>query len=233
VNTLLQKYPSEIEKILAKYPADQKRAAVMPLLYLAQRESGYVNKQALAEVGEILDISATDVGSIVGFYTLYHDHPAGKHRIQVCNDLPCALRGADQFLENLCENLGVQVGGTTEDGTVTIEAVMCLAGCDKAPMFQVQDEQGIRYFENQTVETAMQLVEHWRSGGATPEPSPQGVKAAAQAAEPQAAVAETAPEEAVEADTPVPAEANEAAPEQPASEEAAAGEDTDSKEAEA
>jgi NADH-quinone oxidoreductase subunit E len=231
VNTLLQKYPSEIEKILTKYPADQKRAAVMPLLYLAQRESGYVNKQALAEVGEILDISATDVGSIVGFYTLYHDHPAGKHRIQVCNDLPCALRGADQFLESLCENLGVQVGGTTEDGTVTIEAVMCLAGCDKAPMFQVQDEQGIRYFENQTVETAMQLVEYWRSGGATPEPSPQGVKAAEQAAGPQAAAA--APEETVEVDTPVQAEANEAAPAPPESQEAAAGEDTDSKEAEA
>lgn len=243
MNTLLQKYPSEIEQILAKYPADQKRAAVMPLLYLAQRESGYVNKQALFEVGEILDISATDVGSIVGFYTLYHDHPAGQHRIQVCNDLPCALRGADQFLESLCENLGVQVGGTTEDGLVTVEAVMCLAGCDRAPMFQVQDQAGIRYFENQTVETTMQLVEHWRSGGTSPEPSPLGVKAglpavAAQAEaalEPQAEMTgEKAPEPA-DAETTLPASAGpgETAIPPAVSQEAAADEDENSKEAEA
>jgi NADH-quinone oxidoreductase subunit E len=190
VNSLLAKYPDEIQGILAKYPADQKRAAVMPMLYLAQREHGYVNRTDLQEIGEILDISSTDVGSIVGFYTLYHDHPEGQHRIQVCNDLPCALRGADQFLENLCENLGIQVGGTTADGLVTVEGVMCLAACDKAPMYQVQDSAGIRYFENQTVETTLQLVEHWRSDGATPAPSPVGKQsqpvAAQPAVEPQA-----------------------------------------------
>ena len=177
MNSLLAKYPEEIQTILGKYPQDQKRAAVMPLLYLAQRESGYVNKQALQEIGEILEMSSTDVGSLVGFYTLYYDTPAGKHRIQVCNDLPCALRGADEFLDKLCENLGIQVGDTTPDGMVTIEAVMCLAACDRAPMFQVQDSQGIRYFENQTVELAAQLVEHWRTDGATPEPSPLGTQA--------------------------------------------------------
>jgi NADH-quinone oxidoreductase subunit E len=177
VNLLYEKYAAEIKHILAKYPADQKRSAVMPLLYLAQQEQGYIQKQDLQMIAEILDISATDVGSIVGFYTLYHDHPGGKHRLQVCNDLPCALRGADEFLEKLCENLGVQVGETTPDGLVTIEAVMCLAGCDRAPLFQVQDAEGIRYYENQTVETALQLVEHWRSDGATPAPSPLGLRA--------------------------------------------------------
>jgi NADH-quinone oxidoreductase subunit E len=162
VNQLIEKYPEEVKSILAKYPADFKRSAVMPLLYLAQRDSGYVNKQALQDIGEILEISPTDVASIVGFYSLYYDAPAGKYRIQVCNDLPCALRGADEFLAKLCENLGIKVGETTADGLVTVEAVMCLAGCDRAPMFQVQDGDGLAYHENQSVESAMALVESWR-----------------------------------------------------------------------
>jgi NADH-quinone oxidoreductase subunit E len=159
---LAEKYAAEIESILAKYPPDQKRSAVMPLLYLAQREDGYVTKGDMAEIGEILGITSTDVASIVGFYTLYYDQPGGDVRIQVCNDLPCALRGADEFLEALCENLGVKVGGTTEDGSVTVEAVMCLAACDKAPMFQVQSKDGIVYYEDQTVSSAMEVVEALR-----------------------------------------------------------------------
>ena len=159
---LAEKYAAEIENILAKYPPDQKRSAVMPLLYIAQREDGYVTKGDMAEIGELLGITSTDVASIVGFYTLYYDHPGGDVRIQVCNDLPCALRGADEFLEALCENLGVKVGGTTEDGSVTIEAVMCLAGCDKAPMFQVQSGEGIAYHEDQTVSSALEVIEALR-----------------------------------------------------------------------
>jgi NADH-quinone oxidoreductase subunit E len=155
---LAEKYTAEIETILAKYPPDQKRSAVMPLLYLAQREAGYVTTQALEEVAEILEISPTDVASIIGFYTLYHDQPGGKYRLQVCTDLPCALRGADRFLEQLCENLGIRVGETTADGVVTIEAVMCLAACDKAPMFQVQSGEGLAYYEDQTVESALKFV---------------------------------------------------------------------------
>lgn len=162
MNTLQEKYAGEIQAILAKYPPDQKRAAVMPLLYLAQRAGGYVTKQAMAEIGEILGISATDVASIVGFYTLYYDEQGGKYRIQVCTDLPCALRGAEEFLDKLRENLGIQVGETTPDGLVTVEHVMCLAGCDKAPMFQVQSGEGLAYHENQTVDSAMELVKSWR-----------------------------------------------------------------------
>jgi NADH-quinone oxidoreductase subunit E len=162
VNNLQQKYASEIEAILAKYPPDQKRAAVMPLLYLAQREPGYITKQAMAEIAEILEISSTDVASIVGFYTLYYDEPAGKYRIQVCTDLPCALRGAEEFLEKLCDNLGIKVGETTSDGLVSVEAVTCLAGCHHAPMFQVQTGEGLAYHEDQTVESAMKLIDSWR-----------------------------------------------------------------------
>jgi len=122
---LTEKYSEEIESILKKYPPDQKRAAVLPLLYLAQREGG-------------------------------------KYRIQVCTDLPCALRGAEECLEKLCENLGIRVGETTPDGLVTIEKVMCLAGCDKAPLFQVQTSEGIEYHENQSVEKAMDLIDKWK-----------------------------------------------------------------------
>lgn len=162
MNPLRERYGQEIDEILAKYPQEQKRSAVMPLLYVAQREHGYVTREHLGQIGEILSIAPTEVASIVGFYTLYHDTPGGKYRLQVCNDLPCALRGADKFLDGVCDHLGVKPGETTEDGVVTVEAVMCLAACDKAPMFQVQSREGISYHENQTVESTIALVDGWR-----------------------------------------------------------------------
>ena len=142
------------------------RAAVMQLLYIAQRELGYVTKQSLIDIASILEITPTEVASILGFYTLYHGEPWGKYRIQVCNDLPCALRGADEFLAKLCENLGIQVGETTPDGLVTLEAVTCLAGCNRAPMFQVQTGDGLSYHENQTVDSTLALVQEWRAAEA-------------------------------------------------------------------
>jgi NADH-quinone oxidoreductase subunit E len=160
---LTEKYPAEVRSLLAKYPAEQKRSAVMPLLYLAQREEGYITKGAMNEIAAIVGITATEVATVAGFYTLFHEQPGGKYYVQVCNDLPCALRGADEFLEKLCENLGIKVGETTPDGKITIEAVMCLAGCDKAPMFQVQSSEGLAYHENQTLESALALIRSWGS----------------------------------------------------------------------
>ncbi|OIN96493.1 MAG: hypothetical protein AUJ21_01740 [Anaerolineae bacterium CG1_02_58_13] len=160
--SLSETYPKEIKQILAKYPPEYKRSAVMPLLYLAQREGGYVTKAAMQDIAALLDITETEVASIVGFYTLYHDEKAGKYRMQVCTDLPCALRGADKFLESLCGNLGIKVGETSADGLVTIEAVMCLAACDKAPMFQLQGPDGIEYHENMTVDRTLELVDALR-----------------------------------------------------------------------
>jgi NADH-quinone oxidoreductase subunit E len=163
--SLVKKYPKEIKQIMAKYPPEHKRSAVMPLLYLAQREEGYVNKDALKDIAGMLDMTETEVASIIGFYTLYHDEKAGKYRMQVCTDLPCALRGADQFLESLCGNLGIKVGETTPNGLVTIEGVMCLAACDKAPMFQVQGPDGIEYHENMTVDKTMELIGALKNAG--------------------------------------------------------------------
>ena len=156
---LAEKYKDHIAATLAKYPADQKRSAVMPLLYLAQSEYGYVTKDAMDEVAEIIGVDPTQVASIVGFYSLYYDHQGGRHRIQICTDLPCALKGADKFADDLCRSFGVKLGETTPDGQFTIEGVMCLAACDQAPMFQVQNKDGLFFHENQTVESAKKIME--------------------------------------------------------------------------
>jgi NADH-quinone oxidoreductase subunit E len=163
--SLAKKFPREVNRILAKYPPEYKRSAVMPLLYLAQREAGYITKDAMQDIADILDISLTDVGVLVGFYTLYHDKKEGKYRMQVCTDLPCALRGADEFMESLCANLGIQVGETTPEGFITLEAVTCLAACDKAPMFQIQSRDGLEYHENMTVDKTMELVDTLKKSG--------------------------------------------------------------------
>jgi NADH-quinone oxidoreductase subunit E len=159
---LAEKYQDRIETLLARYPGGYRRAAVMPLLYLAQHEYGFLSREAVDEVAGILGLDPTEVGKLIRFYTLFHDEPGGKVRVQICTDLPCALRGAEHFAEQVCENLGVKLGQATEDGMLVVETVMCLAGCDRAPMFQVQDSEGIHYHENQTVDSAMQVIEELR-----------------------------------------------------------------------
>jgi len=162
VNEILQKYPEEVQQILAKYPPAYRKSAVMPLLYLTQRKSNYITRQAIADVADLTGLSLTDVDSVVGFYTLYHEEPGGLFRLQVCTDMPCALKGADAFLKSLCANVGIKVGETTPDGLFTIEEVTCLAGCHRAPMMQVQSELGIEYHENLTVESTVALMDQLR-----------------------------------------------------------------------
>ena len=168
---LADKYPDQIASILAHYPPDQARSAVMPLLYLAQSEYGYVTPGAIVEVGALIDLSPTEVASIVGFYTLFSDASFGKRRMQICTDLPCALRGAEAFASAVCQKLGVKLGQITPDGEWSVETVMCLAACNHAPMFQVQDANGIHYHESPSIDlplTADQAVmildEYKRSG---------------------------------------------------------------------
>ena len=157
--SLAEKYPKEVDQILSRYPVEFKRSAVMPLLYLAQRDEGYITKGAMQDIADLLEMGVTDVAALVGFYTLFHDKKEGKYRMQVCTDLPCALRGADEFTNALCANLGIKAGETTPDGLITIEAVTCLAACDRAPMFQLQTAEGLEYHENMTVDRTMELVE--------------------------------------------------------------------------
>ena len=156
--SLENKYPNEVKQILSKYPPENKRSAVMPLLYLAQREEGYLTRASMQDVARIVGITETDVAALVGYYTLYHDKKEGRYRLQVCTDLPCALRGAEEFMGSLCGKLGIQAGETTADGFLTLEAVTCLAACDKAPMFQTQGPDGIKYHENMNVDRTMELI---------------------------------------------------------------------------
>ncbi|HEX3049287.1 MAG TPA: NAD(P)H-dependent oxidoreductase subunit E [Aggregatilineaceae bacterium] len=154
---LAEKYPERIQKIFAKY--EDKRSGIMDLLYLAQEEYGWLNQDALKEVAELCDVDPTQAHSIAGFYTMFREEPKGKYWLQVCTDLPCALRGADEFYRQLCDYLNVDDGGTTEDGMFTVEQVMCLAACDKAPMLQCN----FHYHEKLDMEQMKALIAQWRA----------------------------------------------------------------------
>jgi NADH-quinone oxidoreductase subunit E len=155
---LAEKYKDRIEQTLRKYP--DKRSAVMPVLHLAQEEYGYITPQAVAEVAAICGMTPTQVRSIAGFYTMFFEKPKGKYHIQVCTDLPCALRGAEQFYEELKAYVGIEEGQVTEDGLFSIERVMCLAACDKAPVMQIN----FSYCEGLDIEKAKALIEDLRAG---------------------------------------------------------------------
>ncbi|MCA9907691.1 MAG: NAD(P)H-dependent oxidoreductase subunit E [Anaerolineae bacterium] len=154
---IAEKYADRIEKHLSKYP--DKRSAVMPLLYIVQEEYGWVSPEGIREVADICEMDATQVKSIAGFYTMYSEKPKGKFWLQVCTDMPCALRGADEFHKELKEYLNVKEGGTTEDGMFTVEHVMCLAACDKAPMLQCN----FHFHENLDMEKMKVLIDEWRN----------------------------------------------------------------------
>lgn len=156
------KYQARISRHLAKY--ETKRSAVMPLLYIAQEEYGWVNQDGIDEVAQILNLDPTQVKSIAGFYTMYSEKPKGEYWLHVCTDLPCALKGADEFYAWLKEELGVEDGGTSEDGLFTVEHVMCLAACDQAPMLQCN----FRYVENLDQDKMRDLLAKWRGEAVQP-----------------------------------------------------------------
>lgn len=150
-----EKEQQELEAILKKYPADQKLSAVLSALYLAQREKNWLDDDDIRAVAEALDISVTHVHSIIGFYTLFRKQPTGKYMVQVCTDLPCALRGAEDFYHRLCERMGLgPEGGTTDDGLFTVEEVVCIAACDKAPCLQIN----LEYYENLTDQEIDEII---------------------------------------------------------------------------
>ncbi len=154
---LKEKHADVIEGLLARYPT--KKSAILALMHLAQEEYGYMSEEAMEEVAEILGVDPTHVLSLAGFYSLYYEEPVGTFVLEICNDLACALRGADDFVEMACEKLGIPVDGTTEDGLFTIKTVMCLAACDKAPMLQCN----LKYEENLDEEAFDELIERLRA----------------------------------------------------------------------
>jgi len=143
----------QFEATVARYP--KKEAAMLPVLYLAQREFGYLGSEAIEYVAKLMDQAPARVQGVVSFYTMYNMKPIGRHHIQVCRTLPCALRGAEEVTEFLKKKLGIECGQTTPDGRFTLSEVECLASCGTAPMMQVNDD----YHENLTEEKINQILD--------------------------------------------------------------------------
>ncbi len=162
---IAEKYAKEIEGIIARYPS--KKSAVLPLMHLAQREYGYTSESAMKEVASILDLDPTQVLSLAGFYTMFYAEPTGEYVLEICNDLACALRGADEFVDMACKKLDIAPEETTEDGLFTIKTVMCLGACNRAPMLQCN----MSFEENLNEEKFDALIGRLRDESASGKPS--------------------------------------------------------------
>ena len=162
MSNLKEKYSQEIKTILAKYPPERMRSALLPLLILAQKDTGFISDTTVDEIAELTGLSRTDVISVASFYTLFHLEEGGKYRIQICTDLPCVLRGSMDYLKQICDYLAIEPGETTSDGLFTVEEVKCLAACHRSPVFQLQGNGELQYHENQSLASTRQIIEQIR-----------------------------------------------------------------------
>ena len=168
-------YQKEIDEILSRYPV--KRSALIPLLYLAQRNQGYVPEAAMKEIAQILGLTPPQVYETITFYTLFNLKPVGKFHIQVCKSLMCALVGSDTVIEWIKAKLGIGPGESTADGLFSLCLVECLAACGTGPMMQINDD----YYERLTEEKLDRILSDLRLTGTCalksgpfmwPEPAP-------------------------------------------------------------
>ena len=127
--TLSEKYRDEIADILSRYPV--RRSALLPLLYLAQREQGYVTEAAMKEIAQILKLTPPQVYETITFYTMLNLKPVGRFHLQVCKSLMCALVGSDTLVGWIHSKLGIKPGETTQDKLFTLSVVECLGACGK------------------------------------------------------------------------------------------------------
>ncbi|MBI3971177.1 MAG: NAD(P)H-dependent oxidoreductase subunit E [Chloroflexi bacterium] len=119
-----------------------KRAALMPALWMAQQEHGWLSRETVEEVAELLDMHPTDVAAVASFYVMFNHRPVGKKIVEVCENPSCVINGATETLHRICERLGIPAGAhhggaTTADGEFTVRPTECVAACDKAPVIQV------------------------------------------------------------------------------------------------
>lgn len=150
----------KIRGLKTKYPST--RSAIMPSLYVAQQECGWLPIGALEDVATELGMTTTEVGSVASFYTMYHLKPVGEHVIDFCTDLPCALAGAEGAFERLCHKLGLEHGQeTTADNRITLRHAPCLGGCNVVPVLLVDNQS---QYESMTDEKLDTLVNTLRSG---------------------------------------------------------------------
>src|SRR5256714_14937386 len=139
--------------LATRYPVA--RSAIMPALYIAQQEEGYISQEALQAVAEAIGLTVDDVESVATFYTMYYQHPPGKKVIKVCTSISCYLRGCDALVSHLEKRLGIKRGETSADGNYTLMTAECLASCGTAPVLQINEE----FVENVSLEAADALID--------------------------------------------------------------------------
>ena len=142
----------KIEEILTRYPS--KKPAVMPVLYLAQEQNGWISGEVMEEVAKVLDMHPEEVLGVVTFYTMYHQKPMGKYHIQVCTNVSCMLRGAYDIYDKVKEKLGIDNMEVTKDQMFSLEEVECMGSCGTAPMIAVNED----YYENLDKEKVLDII---------------------------------------------------------------------------
>ena len=147
-----------MDSIIARYP--RKRSAIMPLLHYVQSIEGYVTNEGIELIGKKLDLATAEVTAVSTFYTQYKSKPVGEYHVGICTNTLCAVMGGDVIFDAVKEHLGIENNGVTSDGKVSVEHIECNAACDYAPVVMVNWE----FYDNQTVESAKNLVDGARSG---------------------------------------------------------------------
>ncbi|MGB7201377.1 MAG: NADH-quinone oxidoreductase subunit NuoE [Pyrinomonadaceae bacterium] len=145
----------EMKMHVAKYPADRTRSALIPLLFVIQRERGWIDNAGVNFVAKFLNLEVTDVWETATFYSMFNLRPVGRHHIQICKTLSCKIMGEPHITEHICSKLGIHAGETTEDGKFTVTMVECLGSCGTAPMMQI----GFDYHEDLTVEKVDKILD--------------------------------------------------------------------------
>ena len=139
---------ARFDREVAKFPPDQRQSAVMACLAIVQHEEGFVSQPAEAAVAAYLGMPEIAVHEVTTFYNMYNQQPVGQFKLNVCTNLPCALRDGDKALAHLCKRLGVEPYGTTADGRFTVQPSECLGACADAPVMLVNDRQMVSFMSN-------------------------------------------------------------------------------------
>lgn len=157
VNELMASSSKEIDHWLAKYPSDQRRSAVVAALMIVQeKHGGYLSQELITAVAEYLKIAPIEAYEAASFYDMFEFKPIGKHKISVCTNVSCMLRGSDDIVARLEQRLGIKLGDTTADGQFTLRETECLAACANAPVCQLNNKE---YVEDLTPEKVDAMVD--------------------------------------------------------------------------
>ena len=144
---------AEIDRHLAKYPST--RSAILPLMFIVQRERGYLDAPGVSYLANRLSLRITDIWEVATFYSMLQTKPIGKYHIQICKTLSCKIMGEGKITEHVIKKLGIKPGETTTDGKFSLSLVECLGSCGTAPMFQINFD----YHENLTPEKVDQILD--------------------------------------------------------------------------